>query len=215
LRNNYTAREGGGLWTSAVSAATITDSAIVNNQAYEYGGGIQVNSVMTVTNTTISGNYAVTGSGGGISEWNNAKLWLFNVTIASNWTNGPSTWAMYNPRATYAVNTIIASAPGKAACSHGVYQDTNNLGADNTCGISTQAPNLRLGALADWGGDTYTHILLPGSPAIDGGDNASCPAVDQRGVPRPYDGNYDGVAVCDIGALEWAAKSIYLPMVRR
>lgn len=48
---------------------------------------------------------------------------------------------------------------------------------------------------------TWTHDLLPGSPAIDAaiGD---CPDHDQRGAPRPQDGNGDGVAVCDLGAYE-------------
>jgi hypothetical protein len=45
--------------------------------------------------------------------------------------------------------------------------------------------------------------LLPGSPGIDAGDAASCPAEDQRGNARPADGDGDGAAVCDIGAYEW------------
>jgi hypothetical protein len=40
--------------------------------------------------------------------------------------------------------------------------------------------------------------LGAGSPAIDGGDNAGCPATDQRGVLRPAG------AACDIGAFEVA-----------
>lgn len=36
------------------------------------------------------------------------------------------------------------------------------------------------------------------SPVIDRG---ICQTItDQRGVPRPRDGNEDGVAICDIGA---------------
>ena len=38
--------------------------------------------------------------------------------------------------------------------------------------------------LADNGGSTLTHALLPGSPAIDGADPAFAPATDQRGVAR-------------------------------
>ena len=38
--------------------------------------------------------------------------------------------------------------------------------------------------------------LLPGSPAIDAGDDSLCPGTDQRGVPRPIG------AHCDIGAFE-------------
>jgi hypothetical protein len=53
-----------------------------------------------------------------------------------------------------------------------------------------------LGPLQDNGGPTWTHALLPGSPALDVGDPAQCPATDQRGVPRPQG------AGCDIGAFE-------------
>ena len=53
-----------------------------------------------------------------------------------------------------------------------------------------------LGALADNGGPTLTHALLTGSPAIDAGNDAACPATDQRGVTRPQG------AHCDIGSYE-------------
>ena len=50
---------------------------------------------------------------------------------------------------------------------------------------------------------TWTHGLLPGSPAIDAGGNdlVSAP-TDQRGFNRFVDGNGDGVATVDIGAFE-------------
>jgi hypothetical protein len=43
---------------------------------------------------------------------------------------------------------------------------------------------------------------LPGSPAIDAGDDSACPPTDQRGVTCPQDGNDDGTPICDIGAYE-------------
>jgi len=46
------------------------------------------------------------------------------------------------------------------------------------------------------GGFTPTCALLPMSPAIDSGDDAACPATDQRGVRRPQ-----GLH-CDVGAFE-------------
>jgi hypothetical protein len=66
-----------------------------------------------------------------------------------------------------------------------------------------------LGPLQDNGGNTLTHALSPGSPAIDNADNLACPATDQRGAPRPQDGDGDGENNCDIGAYEVAD---YVPL---
>jgi trimeric autotransporter adhesin len=60
----------------------------------------------------------------------------------------------------------------------------------------------RLGALANNGGPTQTHALTLPSPAVDLIPGSACLAVDQRGLPRPRDGNGDGVRRCDSGAFE-------------
>jgi hypothetical protein len=41
------------------------------------------------------------------------------------------------------------------------------------------------------------------SAAIEAADQPGCPATDQRGVARPFDGDDDGLAVCDSGAYEF------------
>ncbi len=84
-----------------------------------------------------------------------------------------------------------------------------NITDDATCGL-TQPGDLQttdplLGALADNGGRTRTLLPQAGSPVIDGGVAAGCPAVDQRGLGRPADGDGDAVAVCDSGAVEVGA----------
>jgi hypothetical protein len=88
---------------------------------------------------------------------------------------------------------------------------TPTTGANN---ISTNTP--LLGPLADHGGPTKTHALLPGSPALDAGDpnfdvgNFSAPgfagplAFDQRGdgFARLVDGGGPSRPIIDIGAYE-------------
>ena len=71
--------------------------------------------------------------------------------------------------------------------------------ASTTCGFATTSADPKLSVLSNYGGLTQTFALLPGSPAIDAGDSATCAAapvnsLDQRGVARP--------SACDIGAFE-------------
>jgi hypothetical protein len=71
--------------------------------------------------------------------------------------------------------------------------------------VNVPALDLGLDVLADNGGATETHALLPGSAAIDvGTPDCPPPATDQRGVARPQG------AACDIGAFELAPVVVSL-----
>ena len=74
---------------------------------------------------------------------------------------------------------------------------------DLTGNIIGQDP--RLGPLQDNGGPTWTHALLPDSPAIDHGSARGLTA-DQRGFARPID--VPGTAKAgDIGAFEFVSEA--------
>ena len=68
----------------------------------------------------------------------------------------------------------------------------------------------RLGPLGRHGGSTLTMVPMPGSALLDHGSPAqvgshaadACSRHDQRGIRRPADSDQDGVARCDIGAVE-------------
>jgi hypothetical protein len=102
-------------------------------------------------------------------------------------------------------NLTIVGAGGE--CSGVMISLGHNLDRGVSCGLTATGDlsnaDPLLGPTSGILGDpTRTLPLLPGSPAIDAGDNNGCPTTDQRGLPRPVDGNGDGVARCDMGAFE-------------
>jgi hypothetical protein len=186
---------------------------------------------LTVTNCTFSGNAAVGGAGGsnagvgraglglGGGIFNrNGVLTIVNGTFADN-RGDQGGGGIYNLgdgidlvgsvmlRNSLLAQTLSgASDFAAAAINGGLVTNGGNYNLIQLNGgfaggiVSTADPNL--GPLADNGGPTPTHMLLNSSPAIDAGDNTGLPATDQRGYPRIADGDGDGSAVVDLGAVE-------------
>jgi CSLREA domain-containing protein len=209
FRDN-SAHVGGGM-NNNNSSPTLTNVTFSNNVATGEGGGMNnTNSNPTLTNVTFSDNstQASEGSGGGMYNIFSNPI-LTNVTFSNN--SAANGGGMYNESSSPTLtNTIIANSPDGGDCVNSFgdalnASSSNNLieDASNACGLSDglngnivgQDPTL--GVLANNGGDTRTHALQTGSPAIDTGTNGECPATDQRGVIRPQ-GTH-----CDIGAFEY------------
>ena len=101
----------------------------------------------------------------------------------------------------------IAVAPGVVVTTN----DFNLFGHDGDAGVTGFTPGSTdivpnkcisdiLLPLADNGGETRTHALAIGSPALVASpDDEGCPTVDQRDSPRPRG------AACDIGSFEGSA----------
>jgi hypothetical protein len=108
------------------------------------------------------------------------------------------------------INTLVANNAGNECdlpVAIGAVITAGSLDTDGSCQLSPyphDVPNVdpKLGPLKNNGGFSQTHALLAGSPAIDAANASHCVAADQRGRYRPIDGNFDGVANCDIGAFE-------------
>ncbi len=206
IASNSAATSGGGIANSG--DLTLINSTLADNQARS-GGGIEHSGFsMKLTNVTVSQN-AASDNGGGL--YNRGDALILNSTFQGNTASGPGTGGnIFQDTASMAIqNSIVANSEADGNCfvNEGfLISQGNNLESGDTCGFRASGDLVNadpmLGALQNNGGFTWTHALLPGSPAIDAGANASCPDVDQRGFLRPVDGDLDGTIICDIGAYE-------------
>ena len=193
---------GGGGCIHNNGTLTVTNSTFSGNiSPYGAGGCIYNNQTLTVTGSTFSGN-SVQYSGGGIL--NTGTLTMTNSTFSGNGSQYGSGGGICNLGGTLNfTNTLIANSSSGGDCQNdgfmggGIGENTHNLVEDGSCsdnGVNFLTGDPLLAALGDYGGPTQTMPLLPGSPAIDAGDNTTCAATDQRGKSR--------AGACDIGAFE-------------
>ncbi len=154
---------GGGIFNNS-GTVTITDSTINGNSATDngLGGGIFNGGTVNLTNSTVSGNSS-SDSGGGIYSDSGCTLNLTNSTISSN--SASNGGGIFNASTVRARNTIISG--NRAAFS----PNLNGSLAVNENNIIDNEANVRLAPLGFYGGATQTHALLPGSSAINAGND--------------------------------------------
>jgi CSLREA domain-containing protein len=231
--NTATAGSGGGgiLNANTLSLLNSTISGNAANVMGAGGGGIDNRAgTLNVTNCTVSGNSATGSGGGGILNEFSGTITLTNSTVSGNIAfNGAGISSgnqPFNLRNTIIANNTLTGGGGIGPDLLGTFisQDYNLIG--NTSGVTFTGTtthnvintNANLGPLANNGGPTLTHALLPGSPAINAGSNANLPAdildldsdgdtietipFDQRGLPRISN------TTVDIGAFESRGFSI-------
>ena len=212
---------GGGIFGLSTTLE-ITNSSIFHNSSPDDGGGIYLNTgTLRFNNSTLSENSAAYHGAGFYTDSISLVIEINNSTIANNFGEGFNFNAQYDTQfivknSIIAANhhTDIIAKENSVGCNADLMSEGYNLlgeieGCPITPGVGDQfGIDPLLLPLADYGGNTYTHSLLPNSLAVDGGDPAvpgtegACPVVDQRNISRPIDGNHDGIAVCDIGAFE-------------
>jgi hypothetical protein len=165
------------------------------------GGGIVVaGGTARLRNVTIASNSA-SGAGGGLARTGGTVV-LRNSILSDNASSGTTS----EDCTTNAVGSFQSEGYNRVEVSTGC--------ASSLVGTDQVGAAANLAALADNGGPTQTRALRSTSPAIAAGDPAGCAAwdpagaadvplaADQRGEPRPVDGDGDLDALCDAGAYE-------------
>lgn len=205
--------EAGGLFLANGSSAVISNSTISGNITDGYGGGLNTRIPTLISHSTIVNNIADNDNndtnprGGGLFFYQPlAVAQIHNSLVANNQDKGSADTndcaLMYGPSLTSLGYNLVEN-PGTTywVCPFNGPGD-----------ITGQDPNLDP-LLKNNGGLSFTHALLPGSPAINAGDPAFAPppAFDQRGTgyPRVEGGRLD------IGAFELRMNEVYMPLIRR
>ena len=200
LSGNSAGQEGAGGGISSPStfkrpgSITIINSTISGNSASAAGGGISADwTGLTIVNSTISSNSAG-AYGGGIAS--GLGVMIVNSTVSGN--SAAACGGVCGGTVEIGNTILNANASGNidgTVTSHG-YNISSDDGGGHLNGPGDQInTDPLLGPLQDNGGPTFTHALLPGSPAIDAGDpNFTPPPLnDQRGCPfdRVFNGRID------------------------
>jgi len=232
VSGNSSGFNGGGIALTNPATVILRNSLVSDNESLVSGGGLGsfgMSGSIVIENSTISGN-RTDGPGGGVST--SGPLRFYNVTITGNRADDDRSGDLGDDGGGFFMgggvleshNSIIANnvdAGGInipdcaiAGATYDVASDYNILGTSDGCSTffghagdqtgSIASPlNAGLSSLGDHGGETPTHSLLSGSPAINHGDPAGCKddggsdfTADQRGFARPVAGR------CDVGAYE-------------
>ncbi|MFM9904955.1 MAG: beta strand repeat-containing protein, partial [Pyrinomonadaceae bacterium] len=214
IMNSVATGNGGGI--GVCGAGVIANSSIIGNRAADGGGIYIINSGICggyetrslIINSTVSGNTATgaTAVAGGINA-GGTEVRIVNTTVTNNSapSGSASAGGIRNNGGTIRLsNSLVA---GNTSLSPDIEGTINSLGYNligNTSGtvingtttgnILNPAGGARLAPLGFYGGQTQTHALLSGSPAINAGTSTGAPATDQRGASR--------VGTVDIGAFE-------------
>jgi uncharacterized repeat protein (TIGR01451 family) len=198
---------GGGIYNTSGNL-DVLNSAILTNTADSFGGGIMnaadTGSSTDIVNSTLANNTSNTNGGGSaaINSTTQGSLNFNNVTIVDN--NGNPALVNNGDFFNMSIENSIVANNSDTNCAGTdtpiLTSNGNNIFDDTTCAsilTDQTATDPVLGPLTQEAGETTpSYKPQANSPAINGGNNASCEETDQHGTPRPQG------AACDVGSVE-------------
>jgi len=217
FQENRAGHDGGGMYNNQATFAILRRVLFTGNFSDNHGGGLfNTAAYPDMENVTFYGNTA-NGNGGGMCSWAViSPLNMLNVTFVNNTTVYGDGGGIFSSEGNgFALrNAILWGNNPTQIVGGGTATYSTIQGGFGGEGNSSVDPMLE--ALADNGGFSKTVALQSGSPAVDAGNPGLCPAVDQRGFMRPFDGDGSDGARCDMGAFEFGSypeSKIYLPLL--
>jgi hypothetical protein len=197
----------------AFGPIAVTSSTFTNNNGGSALEGLGL-TIDVVDSTFTDNGQATGGDGGGAIAAPQGNLTLRHVTFSGNAVPADGDGADVSVAETLTVRSTAFTGGGSgepcevtgATISEGYSyeQGSTTCGLDDPDDLASEESAF-LEPQADNGGPTLT--MLPGfnSPLVDSAPASACADpldVDQAGAARPVDGDFDGVAECDTGAVE-------------
>lgn len=203
ISDNLADGPGGGIRNDAV--VMVIASTLDGNTTNDHGGGMDNHGTATVESSTVRANTVVGGgAGGGLYNLGGQMMTVRSTTVTGNSAAGGDA-ILNNGDLTMTSTLVQGGCSGVVTTSQGGSLESPG----DTCGLGSgdqiNVTNPGLGAFANHGGTTPTYALQAGSPAIDAAASGLCLSTDQRGAPRPFDGDGNGSTICDVGAFEAGA----------
>src|SRR5262249_34009090 len=161
------------------------NSTTVNNTCTEAGGGFFNQGTLSIRSCTITGNVAPLG--GGIFQGRGMTELQGTLVAQNQGGNAPDVRGSFVSRGHNLIGARRASAPTRTAS-----RPPRAPGATPPPPSPPRPPRRPPPAARP-----PPRPVSPATPACAAAAAGNLPATDQRGFPRPQDGNGDGVAVAD------------------
>lgn len=219
FHNNSSLRQGGALWVYILGHGSVSNATFEGNHTTATFNTVGQGGAMAVTlgridirNTLFANNHAAYQAGalhGGGTSNPNQVVTLSNTIFYNNTINIGQTLPSETEWQGFHTNRPMTDGGGNI--QHPRYKPVYGNEVNNAITANPIYADPLLGSLGDHGGPSQTMPIDAGSPAVDAGNPAACPARDQRGYSRS--------GVCDIGPYEYlgtavsAEPQVYLPLV--